>query len=122
MTKNDIDANFDDKHVILLGDLNDELTDPDSANIFKSFITDSTKYKFADIDIAFGFSTNWSYPGWPSHLDHILSTNELFDEFENPNTKVEIIHIEDYLNGGWNEYNNYVSDHWLDGINLNINP
>ena len=38
LTKNYIDANFDDKNVILLGDLNDELTDPDSANIFISFI------------------------------------------------------------------------------------
>ena len=122
LTKNYIDANFDDKNVILLGDLNDELTDPDSANIFKPFIEDPAKYKFADIDIAFGSSTNWSYPGWPSHLDHILITNELFDEFESPNSKVETIHVEDYFKGGWNEYYNHVSDHRPIVLSLNINP
>jgi len=122
LTKNYLDSNFDDKNVILLGDLNDELTDPDSANIFKPFIEDPAKYKFADIDIAFGSSINWSYPGWPSHLDHILITNELFDEFESPNSKVETIHVEDYFKGGWNEYYNYVSDHRPIVLSLNINP
>ena len=37
---------------------------------------------FVDLEIAYGSSTNWSYPTWPSHLDHICITNELFQDFE----------------------------------------
>ena len=109
-------------NVIILGDLNDELQEDASDNVFQNFINDSTNYKFTDLDIAFGSSTNWSYPGWPSHLDHILITNELFDEFENLGSKVETIHIEDYFGGGWNEYNKFVSDHLPIGLRLYFNP
>ena len=109
-------------NVIILGDLNDELQEDASDNVFQNFINDSTNYKFIDLDIAFGSSTNWSYPGWPSHLDHILITNELFDEFKNSGAKVETIHIEDYFDGGWNEYYNFVSDHRPVGLRLYFNP
>ena len=109
-------------NVIILGDLNDELQEDASENVFQNFINDSTNYKFIDLDIAFGSSTNWSYPGWPSHLDHILITNELFDEFEASNAKVETIHVEDYFDGGWNEYDNFVSDHRPVGLRLYFNP
>ena len=111
-----------DDNVIILGDLNDELQEDASDNVFQNFINDSTNYKFIDLDIAFGSSTNWSYPGWPSHLDHILITNELFDEFEASGAKVETIHIENYFDGGWNEYENFVSDHRPVGLSLNFNP
>ena len=109
-----------EENVILLGDLNDELND--SMNVFQNFINDSTNYMFVDMDIANGASTNWSYPGWPSHLDHMLITNELFDEFENPQSIVQTIHIEDYFEGGWSEYDNFISDHRPVVLSLNFNP
>ena len=108
--------------MILLGDFNDELTDPDTTNVFKVFINNPEKYKFVDMNIAYGSSANWSYPGWPSHLDHILITNELFDEFENSSLTVQTIHVEDYFEGGWNEYDNYISDHRPVGLSLKFNP
>ena len=122
LTKNYIDSNLDNKNVILLGDFNDELTDPDTSNVFKIFINNSEKYQFVDMNIAYGSSANWSYPGWPSHLDHILITNELFDEFANSNSTIQTIHIEDYFEGGWNEYDNYISDHRPVGLSLKFNP
>ena len=40
------------KKVILLGDLNDILTDIPQNNIFNSFINDTINYLFVDMDIA----------------------------------------------------------------------
>ena len=122
MTKNYIESNLTDKHVIVLGDFNDELSDVDSANIFQNFINDSKNYKFVDMDIAYGYSSNWSYPSWPSHLDHILITDELFDEFENEGSSVQTIHLEEYFDGGWNDYEKYISDHRPVGLRLAFIP
>jgi hypothetical protein len=82
------------------------------------FLDDPSNYKFTDMDIAEGSSANWSYPSWPSHLDHIMITNELFDVFEKPGSEVLTIKIDDYLQGGWSEYDQYVSDHRPVGLKL----
>jgi len=109
--ENYINEYLEDLNVIVLGDLNDELNDEESVNVFQNFIIDSTNYKFVDMDIAHSSSSNWSYPSWPSHLDHILITNELFDEFKNEGSFVQTIRIEEYFDNGWSEYENYISDH-----------
>ena len=110
------------ENVIILGDLNDELNEGASENVFQNFINDSTHYKFVDIDIAYGHSSNWSYPSWPSHLDHILITDELFDEFENEGSLVQTIRLEEYFDGGWSDYEKYISDHRPVGLRLKFNP
>ena len=120
--ENYINEYLEDLNVIVLGDLNDELNDEESVNVFQNFINDSTNYKFVDMDLAYGSKANWSYPNYPSHIDHILITNELFDEFENLGSKVETIHIEDYFVGGWNDYENYISDHRPVALSLKFNP
>ena len=109
-----------EENVILLGDLNDELND--SMNVFQNFINDSTNYKFVDMDLAYGSKANWSYPGWPSHLDHILITNELFDEFDNEGSSVQTIRLEEYFDNGWTDYEKYISDHRPVGLSLKFNP
>ena len=119
--ENYVNENWGDENIIILGDLNDDLND-DGVNVFQGFINDSTNYMFVDMDIANGSSTNWSYPGWPSHLDHILITNELFDEFDNTGSIVQTIHIEDYFKGGWSDYKKYVSDHRPVILSFNFNP
>ena len=111
LIKQYIDSNFPNERVIVLGDLNDILTDEPVNNVFQAFFDDPAKYTFADMNIALGSSSNWSYPTWPSHLDHILITNELFDEFENTGSDIECIRIDDYLSGGWWEYESNISDH-----------
>ncbi|MGB0522065.1 MAG: endonuclease/exonuclease/phosphatase family protein [Flammeovirgaceae bacterium] len=77
LLKSYIDTNLPNDNVVLLGDYNDEIFESD--DVFANFSNDSFNYKFVDEDIARGNSSNWSYPSWPSHLDHILITNELFD-------------------------------------------
>ena len=114
--ENYINEYLEDLNVIVLGDLNDELND--SMNVFQNFINDSTNYKFVDMDLAYGSKANWSYPGWPSHLDHILITNELFDEFDNEGSSVQTIRLEEYFDNDWTEYENYISDHRPVGLRL----
>ena len=115
-----IDNTLSNKSVILLGDLNDELTDNSVNNVFQDFIIDNNNYLFTDIQIAQGNSADWSYPTWPSHLDHILITNELFDDFQNSNSLVSVIRVDDYM-GSWSNYDNNVSDHRPIGLKLSLN-
>jgi len=111
LLKQYIDLNFPNDRVIVLGDLNDILTDNQANNVFPSFINDTSNYRFADMDIAEGSSSGWSYPNWPSHIDHILLTNELFDEFSNDSSDIRTLKIDDFLAGGFGEYDANISDH-----------
>ncbi|NQV17370.1 MAG: endonuclease/exonuclease/phosphatase family protein [Armatimonadetes bacterium] len=104
-----VDSTFSEAEVIIIGDLNDDITEPQATNVFWNFIEDTENYLFADLPIAEGLFANWSYPSWPSHLDHILITNELFDEYEN--STVQTILVDHYLEGGWHEYEESISDH-----------
>ena len=80
-----IDANLADRAVILLGDFNDGISEDDTP--FQNF-KDDPNYIFADQEIADGSESNWSYPSWPSHLDHILISDELFDMVRNVQTVI----------------------------------
>jgi len=113
-----IDEYFPDNRVFIVGDMNDELTDNVSDNVFQIIINDDENYLFADTDIANGNSNNWSYPNWPSHLDHIAITGELFPAFENQGSEIMTIKAEQGVSGGWNVYENNVSDHRPVGIKL----
>ena len=107
LLKEYIEDNFIDKNVILLGDLNDNLTDSYNDNVFQMFLDDSENYLFTDYEIAAGSNTGWSYPSWPSHLDHILITDELFDVFQT----IETIRIDYFMDGGFSDYDQNISDH-----------
>ncbi len=120
LLKEYIDSNFSDVNVFLVGDLNDSLTDNVDQNTFQNFIDDSNNFLFADMEIATGSSSDWSYPTWPSHLDHILISNELFDDFQNQNSSIEVIKIEDHLTNGWSEYDTNITDHRPVGLKLFI--
>jgi len=120
LLKDYIDTNFSDEKVIVLGDLNDSLIDNPGNNVFQRVIDDYDNYLFADFEIASSTNLDWSYPTWPSHLDHLLITNELFLEFENTNSDIQTIKIDDYLSGGWSEYDANISDHRPVAIKLFI--
>ena len=122
LLKQYIDVNFNSSRVIVIGDLNDIITDLPINNVYQMFIDDSTNYAFADMSIAIGASSEWSFPGWPSHLDHVLITNELFTEFSNPNSEIKTIMVEDYLAGGLAEYDLNISDHRPVGLRVQLIP
>lgn len=110
LLKQYIDLNYNDKRVIILGDMNDDIADDPINNVFSYFINDAQNYFFSDTYIAEGPSDDWSFPNWPSHLDHILLTDEIFimDSFSTDYTFT--YKIDDYMNG-WQQYDYYVSDH-----------
>ena len=117
LLKGYVDNYFPDSNVIILGDLNDNLTDNVNNNVFQEILNDTDNYLFADFEIAQGNSSGWSYPNWPSHLDHILITNELFDDF----ALIEVIRIDDFMDGGFSEYDQTISDHRPVAIKLSNN-
>ena len=119
LIKEYIDNNLENSRVIVLGDLNDDIAEAPANNIFQEVLNDSVNYFFADLEIAQGNSSEWSYPNWPSHLDHVLITDELFqgtNSFE-----VRVIKIDEYLDGGWNEYDQNISDHRPVAIKFDVN-
>ncbi len=84
-----IDTYHPNDAVIVVGDFNDVLEDVSANNVFQVFIDDVTNFEFADMSISQGPTSNWSYPGWPSHMDHILVTNELFDHYDCQTIKID---------------------------------
>jgi len=122
LLKQYVDANFPSSKVIIIGDLNDILTDGASNNVFQMFLNDSINYMFADEAVAIGSSSDWSFPGWPSHLDHILITSELFSEFSSAGSDIQTIKVDDFLPGGLTYYNANISDHRPVGLKINVIP
>ena len=113
-----IDENLSNEKVIVLGDLNDDISEPYLNNVFQDVLDDSDSYQFVDLSIAQGNSSEWSFPNWPSHLDHILITDELFNSANN--LEVQTIKIDEYLEGGWGEYDQNISDHRPVGMKLSL--
>jgi endonuclease/exonuclease/phosphatase family metal-dependent hydrolase len=118
LLKTYMDNIFSNDKVIVVGDWNDILTDPTANNIFNSFLNGSD-YLFTDFPIALGSSANFSFPTWPSHLDHILISDELFADFSKPNSMISCIRIDDYMSS-WNAYDNNISDHRPVGLKLKV--
>jgi exonuclease III len=109
-----IDEHFDE-NVIVAGDWNDAIEEPNQTNVFQIFIDDSNNFKFVDMDIALGNMNNWSWPGWNSsypaiHFDHILINQNLFDQHQN-NSIVSTIKVEEYFENGSVDYDAKLSDH-----------
>ena len=110
LLQNYVENNYSLDKVIILGDLNDSITDIESNNVFWGFI-ESEGFQFADYDIAIGNSDNWSYPTWPSHLDHVIISSELYDIFDNEASSMETLMIDIDFYGNWNDYESQISDH-----------
>ncbi len=72
-----MDENMPNDKVVVLGDYNDRIS-ASGSQTFYSFVGDAENYRFVDMHIAIGSSTWFSYPSWPSHIDHLMVTNELF--------------------------------------------
>ena len=109
------------ERVILLGDLNDMIDEIEETNVFAPFLNSTDLYWFADMDIATGSSSGWSYPTWPSHLDHIMVTDEMFADLNDPSTEVTVIDVASEM-GGWYYYEQNVSDHRPVAMSMRISP
>lgn len=116
-----ISNNFSNNNVIVMGDFNDELIDTN--NVFEIFFDNFDQYLFADYSMAEESNPwqYWSFPTYPSHIDHVLISNELFDEYESSTSICNTILIDDFLFNDWTNYDQYISDHRPVGLSLNIN-
>jgi endonuclease/exonuclease/phosphatase family metal-dependent hydrolase len=78
--KSYVESTLSKQNVVILGDWNDVIAG-NLTGAFDNFLNDKTKYLFADLEIAQNFSLGWSYPSFPSHIDHILINAPLFEAF-----------------------------------------
>ena len=106
-----IRANYADQRVFVVGDLNDILTDVPTRNVFQNFLDAPDFYRFVDMAIAEGPGTGWSYPSWPSHLDHILITAPLFEAASGSDAEVMVVPLYMFLRNGLTDYDLLLSDH-----------
>ena len=91
---------------IIVGDWNDDISDQYSENSFNIFLDDTENYKYVTYENAHsGTNIHDSYPSYPSFIDHIMISKDLFDEAENGD--VQTIRLGDYLSG----YDQIISDH-----------
>ena len=97
---------FPDSRVVMVGDLNDYLTDATVNNVFTVFIDDTQNFSFADMAIAQGLESIPSYISG-GHLDHIMVSNELFTAVDAADAVVQTINL-DALFGA---YRSVISDH-----------
>ena len=88
-------------------------------DLFIDFL-DSESFYFTDIDIAQGPPDYWSYPDWPSHIDHIIINNPLFDSFYHSNSHISTLMIDESIIGGWGKYSVEISDHRPVGLKLYV--
>ena len=120
LIKTYVDSNYSNKNVLILGDLNDLVEESFNNNVFMPIINDSINYLVADKYIPYQNTANWSYPSWPSHLDHIIINKNLFDNLINIYQDVKTIRVDNYL-GSFQIYDNIISDHLPVGVNISSN-
>lgn len=106
-----IRTNYAGKNVVVVGDFNDSLTDPANRNVFQNFLDAPDMYRFVDMGIASGPGSGWSYPSYPSHLDHILITGPLFGASQGQKSLVEVVPLHTYMRNGLTTYDPLISDH-----------
>lgn len=91
---------------IVVGDWNDDISDPYNENSFNIFLDDSDNYKYVTYENAHsGTNIHDSYPSYPSFIDHIMISKDLFEE--EGNGDIQTIRLGDYISG----YDQIISDH-----------
>jgi endonuclease/exonuclease/phosphatase family metal-dependent hydrolase len=113
-----IRENLGEERVIMLGDLNDQIQEPEATNVFMPFLNRPDEYSFATMPIAMNPTPNTvSYPSYNSILDQILITDELFEDFSAAGNICRVIRVENHV-GGLSAYYQLISDHRPVGIRL----
>ena len=113
-----IRENLGTERVIMLGDLNDQIQEPEATNVFMPFLNRPDEYSFATMPIAMNPTPNTvSYPSYNSILDHILITDELYADFSLAGNICRVIRVENHV-GGLSAYYQLISDHRPVGIRL----
>ena len=92
---------------IIVGDWNDDISDDYSVNSFNIFLEDMDNYKYVTYENAHSSSNFYdSFPSYPSFIDHIMISEDLFNEHDSSGD-VQTIRLGDYITG----YDPIISDH-----------
>ena len=92
---------------IIVGDWNDDISDDYSVNSFNIFLEDMDNYKYVTYEHAHSSSNFYdSFPSYPSFIDHIMISEDLFNEHDSSGD-VQTIRLGDYITG----YDPIISDH-----------
>jgi len=94
-----------DQDWLVVGDWNDELTDPEADNVFWPLLQDPENYNFLTLPLA--GNPYWaSYPYYNSLIDHLMATTDALGEYgENGET------ITLRLDDEYSRYSSVISDH-----------
>jgi endonuclease/exonuclease/phosphatase family metal-dependent hydrolase len=92
-----------DPDIVIAGDWNDRITEPQEQNVFKAFLDVPGRYRFLTHEVA--DAGDFSYIPYSSLIDHVLVTTSLLDAYGDGAT--EAVHLEDSVTG----YLKQVSDH-----------
>lgn len=116
--RNEIAAGADSDFVVL-GDWNDQISDPETTNVFLSFLNEPDLFLF----LTMGLKSQYSYISstYKSLIDHILITTSARDEYGQGECKVL------YLDQEYRSYVSNVSDHRpvmarFNGFKLKLRP
>ena len=104
--------NYAGRRVIVLGDFNDRIEEPEQTNVFMPFLNHPEDYLFADMALAQSMSSDdVSYPPYKSHIDHLLITSSLFAAHANEHSFVRTMPVDKAFFGSYSVYAQKVSDH-----------
>ncbi len=104
-----VDAEQADAAVVILGDLNDLITDDAANNVFATWLGRPDDFRFADQAVAAGPADGWSWGPGRSHLDHLLVTDELFGALAAAGASCRTLRLDRDLRGG--DFTTRMSDH-----------
>ena len=90
--KDSLDAYYPNDNLIILGDYNDDVKisvfGTNNPSTYENFVTDTSNYKALTLGISQAGATSYFNFNPPSFLDHIMISNELFDQYINNSTAV----------------------------------
>jgi len=90
--------------------------------VFQELLDDPDNFRFADWAVAADSTADWSYPYWKyrGHIDHIIISNELYDEFDREGSFFRTIVIDRFMDGGENTRYKMITDHRPVGLKLSF--
>lgn len=82
-----------ERDIVLLGDMNDKLTDPEGANVFQVFLDEPDQVRFLTLPAA--EAGEYSYIPFEGMIDHVLVTTDMLDEVGTGQT--EVLHLDETI-------------------------